>query len=181
MSESAERELVIAYYDPMWPKLFELECDRLFGVCDEAVAEVHHVGSTAVPGLAAKPIVDMLVLLHRYLNDAEIAAISAQGYEYRGEQGIAGRQYFSRTTAPAVHVHCHLMVDAAEGMRMLYFRDYLRTHSDTARDYEDLKRRLAEQHRFDREAYTEAKTTFIREIEALAVQEYSGATGHSHP
>jgi GrpB-like predicted nucleotidyltransferase (UPF0157 family) len=173
MSESAAREVVIAYYDPMWPKLFELECDRLFGLCDEAVAEVHHVGSTAVPGLAAKPIVDILVLLHRFLNDAEIAAIKAHGYDYRGEQGIPGRQYFSRTTPPAVHVHCHLMVDASEGMRMLYFRDYLRAHPDTARDYEALKRRLAQQHRFDRYAYQEAKTAFVREIEALAMQEYS--------
>jgi GrpB-like predicted nucleotidyltransferase (UPF0157 family) len=58
-------------------------------------------------------------------------------------------------------------------MRMLYFRDYLRAHPDTARDYEALKRRLAEQHRFDRYAYQEAKTAFVREIEALAMQEYS--------
>ena len=174
MSESSEREVVITYYDPAWPRLFELECDRLFGLCAEAVAEVHHVGSTAVPGLAAKPIVDMLVLLHRFLNGAEIAAISAHGYEYRGEQGIPGRQYFSRTTSPAVHIHCHLMTDASEGLRMLYFRDYLRAHPETARDYEALKRSLSEQHRSDREAYTEAKTAFIRQIEALAMQAYAG-------
>jgi GrpB-like predicted nucleotidyltransferase (UPF0157 family) len=170
MSESTEREVVINYYDPMWPRLFEQECDRLFDLCSDAIAEVHHVGSTSVPGLAAKPIVDVLVLLRRFLNEAEVAAIASSGYRFVWDEDIQ-RQYFSRRDQPAFHIHCYLIAECSEGLRMLYFRNYLRAHPDAARDYEALKRRLAAEHRFEREAYQEAKTQFVREIEALTDQE----------
>jgi GrpB-like predicted nucleotidyltransferase (UPF0157 family) len=83
------------------------------------------------PGLAAKPIIDIVVVLNRVLNEAEIASIEALGYEYRGELGISGRQHFSRRIAPLVRVHCYIQ-GHPEIERMQAFRDYLRSHPDTA-------------------------------------------------
>ena len=94
--ESSSREVVIAEYDPEWPLLFIAERDRVLEIASEAIEQIEHVGSTSVPGLAAKPIIDVLGLLRRPLSEAEIEAIAAPGYEYRGEQGAPGRQYFSR-------------------------------------------------------------------------------------
>jgi GrpB-like predicted nucleotidyltransferase (UPF0157 family) len=167
MSSADGREVVIADYDPAWAELFETEKTCLIKAAGGAILEAHHAGSTAVPGLAAKPIVDIVVELSRPLNAAEIAAVEALGYEYRGEQGISGRQYFSHRVAPSVHVHCYVN-GHPDIERMLTFRDYLRSHPDTAAAYETLKRRLAVCHRFDRVAYTEAKTEFVRSIDARA-------------
>ncbi len=159
-----ERVLIILY-DPDWPALFEAEKSRLLAAAPEAVAGVHHVGSTSVPGLAAKPVIDVLLVLHRPLDDGEIDRVATGGFEYRGEYRIAGRQYFSRREAPAVHVHA-FVADHPDIDRMVAFRDYLRAHPNTAREYEALKWDLAA--RLDRASYTEAKTDFIRAVERLA-------------
>jgi GrpB-like predicted nucleotidyltransferase (UPF0157 family) len=100
---------------------------------------------------------------------AEIEAATARGYEYRGENGIPGREYFSRRPAPAVHIHA-LHLDHAEARVMLTFRDYLRANPDAAQRYEALKRRLAVEFAGDRPAYTDAKAVFVAEIIRLATR-----------
>lgn len=117
-----------------------------------------------MPGLAAKPIIDILVLLDRLpLSREEIEAAVSRGYEYRGEQGIGGREYFSRRDAPAAHIHAFHR-DHPEGRLMLAFRDYLGAHAEAAREYEALKRRLAVEYAGNRPGYTDAKEPFVRQM-----------------
>jgi GrpB-like predicted nucleotidyltransferase (UPF0157 family) len=161
------REVVIAEYDPAWPARFGAEAAGIQRAAADAIVAIHHAGSTSVPGLAAKPIVDIFIELKRPLNEAEIAGICSLDFDYRGEYGISGRQYFSRRNDPQCHIHAHL-AGSRDLLRTLAFRDYLRAHLEAAAQYETLKRRLAIKHRFEREAYTDAKTDFVRGIEALA-------------
>jgi GrpB-like predicted nucleotidyltransferase (UPF0157 family) len=108
-----------------------------------------------------------VILRDHRLSRHEIEAAEARGYEYRGEQGIERREYFSRRTPPPAHIHA-LPADHPEGRMMLLFRDYLRAHPDVARGYEVLKRRLAVEFAGDRPAYTDAKAAFVAEVIRLA-------------
>jgi GrpB-like predicted nucleotidyltransferase (UPF0157 family)/GNAT superfamily N-acetyltransferase len=154
----------IVDYDPEWPARYEEERVRLSGALGDAVAEIQHVGSTAVPGLAAKPVIDILLGVRRYpLEASRIAALLSLGYEDQGESGIAGRQFF-RKGAPRTH---HLHATSWGGPfweSHLRFRDHLRGHPEALRDYDRLKRRLAHDCGDDRAAYTDAKAGFIRGI-----------------
>ena len=124
---------------------------------------MHHIGSTAVPGLAAKPVLDIVPVASSPVECSEAMPVMAKlGYRYRGENGIDGRFYFDKIVDGRTVVHAHMFpVDHPDVRRHLVFRDYLRSHSDVACDYEDLKRRLASKYRDDRQAYTEAKAEFI--------------------
>jgi GrpB-like predicted nucleotidyltransferase (UPF0157 family) len=169
--EEAAREVMISDYDPTWPDRFAVERDRLLAVVGRALLDVYHVGSTSVPGLAAKPIVDLAGLLHRFMNESEIAGVCALGYDYRGIDEDIQRQYFSkRREEPSFHLHCYIAGNP-ELDRLILFRDYLRTHLETAREYEELKRRLAAEFRFQRYVYQEQKTDFVRSVEQKAREE----------
>lgn len=162
--------VVLAAYDPRWPTVYDREAARIRDACGDAVTTIDHVGSTAVPGLAAKPIVDImpgLVSFEAGLNCVE--PMRKLGYIYRGEMGIAGRHYFNRDHDGLRVAHVHMfVVGCDEWRRHNAFRDYLRVHPDAAKRYEALKRELAERHRHEREAYTDAKTDFIRGIDSIA-------------
>jgi GrpB-like predicted nucleotidyltransferase (UPF0157 family) len=163
----------ITDYDPSWPRWFEREHERLIGALGEMVVAIEHVGSTAVPGVAAKPVLDILMTTRPFpLPATAVAAIEALGYRYRGENGIPGRQYF-RTVPHARHLHVYAPGHPDVELMPL-FRDYLRAHPETAGEYEALKRTLAERHRLDREAYTEGKHTFV-----TAIVERAGAAGRT--
>jgi GrpB-like predicted nucleotidyltransferase (UPF0157 family) len=154
-------------HDPSWTERFEQERDRLVPVFDGSVVAVEHIGSTSVPGLCAKPIVDIAVgLLKLELTDEQIAAMEELGYEYLGEFGLPGRLYFRKGDPRTHHVH----VVEHGGMhweRQLVFRDALRTDPEERRHYDAFKRRLAAEGH-SREAYAELKTPFIRAVEARA-------------
>ena len=129
---------------------------------------IHHIGSTSIPGIAAKPIIDILVALHRD-EDGQACADAMQelGYEYRGDGGIPGRHYF-RKGDPHTH-HVHMWVEGhPEFERHLRFRDYLRPHPDEARAYEALKRELAARFGSDTYSYSLAKDAFCARIDRLA-------------
>jgi len=153
-------------YDAAWADLFEQERGRLAGIFDGRAAGIEHIGSTSVPGLSAKPIVDVLVGLRRLeLSEAEIAAMEALGYEYHGEHGLPGRLFFRKD--PRTH-HVHVVEHGGEHwQRQVLFRDTLRSDPEERRRYEEFKRRLAAEGH-PREVYTELKTPFIREVEARA-------------
>ncbi len=156
----------IARYDPRWPVLFEEErrsLERVF--CDVPVV-IEHVGSTAVPGLGAKPIVDMMLGVERLADvEARIRQIEQLGYGYvpEYEDHMPERRYFRRPRTPPQRFHLHTVERTSDFWEHhLLFRDYLRLHSDVARKYYELKCELAERHRFDEiDSYTEAKTDFI--------------------
>ncbi|HET7559457.1 MAG TPA: methylated-DNA--[protein]-cysteine S-methyltransferase [Limnochordia bacterium] len=162
--------VVIAEYDVRWPERYAAEADAIReALGDEAVA-VEHVGSSAVEGLAAKPIVDVLVGLH---GDAPgkraVERIEALGYEARGEAGIPGRSYFRKGRPRRFHMHM-VRWGSTFWREQLLFRDYLRAHGERRDAYAALKRHLADRHRADRAAYTEAKAGFVAETLALARQ-----------
>lgn len=178
---TAER-VEIAEYDPAWPARFEAEKRHLRACLPrDIIVRIEHTGSTAVPGLAAKPIVDMLVEVAdlEAVKTRVVPVLEAQGYEYfwrptRGDDGGPFYAWFiKRDPVTGVRTHHIHMVEAdfAEHWNQLLFRDYLIAHPDTAREYEMLKRRLAAAHPTDRVRYTEEKTAFIATATAAAVAE----------
>lgn len=161
-------------YDPTWPLLFEHEKVRLLEAVGAYLCCIEHIGSTAVPGLAAKPVIDIMIGVHS-LNDAPffIPPLEALGYEYiaRHEALLPERRYLHRIVN---HQHTHHLHMVEPGSRFfevqLLFRDYLRTHPADARRYAELKYALAEKFRNDREAYTDGKTALVEEILQKAKQ-----------
>ncbi len=151
----------IVDYDPSWPAAFEAERKRLAPLLPGA--EVHHIGSTAVPGLAAKPIIDMVALVD------DLAApitelVERGGYQYAVafNATLAHRRFLCYPTAAHRTHHLHLVDQLEELERRLRFRDRLRADPALANEYVALKRALAERYRDDREAYTEAKSEFVK-------------------
>lgn len=134
---------------------------------DDRAAAIEHIGSTSVPGLCAKPIVDIAVGVRKLeLTDEQIAAMERLGYEYLGEYGLPGRLFF-RKGEPRTH-NVHVVEHGGEHWeRQLVFRDALRADPEERQRYDELKRRLAAAGH-PREAYTELKTPFIRGVEARA-------------
>ncbi len=164
--------------DPAWPALFADESARLHGAVAAAglpPLALEHVGSTAVPGLAAKPVLDLMggapagIALLDY-----VPALVAAGYVHRGPQGIPEREFFRRGDPRAQHLHL-VAHDGTFWREHLAFRDALRADPARRDAYAALKRALAERFPRDREAYTEGKTAFVRAVVAewLAV---AGAT-----
>jgi GrpB-like predicted nucleotidyltransferase (UPF0157 family) len=152
-------------HDPSWAALFEQERDRVAGVFDGVVG-IEHVGSTSVPGLSAKPVVDVLIGLGQLdVSEEQIATMESLGYEYLGEYGLPGRLFFRKH--PRTH-HVHVVEHGGEHWeRQLTFRNALRSDPDERRRYEAFKRRLAAEGH-PRDVYTELKTPFIRDVEKRA-------------
>jgi len=163
--------VVIYDYDPAWPERYEVLRGRLAPALGELAAAIEHVGSTAVPGLAAKPVVDLVVLLASKDDlPAVIERLADLGYRHEGDLGIVGREAFATPPGYAAHDH-HLYVCAPDWGGygdQIRFRDYLRAHAGAAADYAALKRALAVQFRNDRTAYTDGKAAFVRSILEIA-------------
>jgi GrpB-like predicted nucleotidyltransferase (UPF0157 family) len=157
--------IIIVDYDPGWPERFQFLHRRIAGALGTMAASIEHIGSTAVPNLAAKPIVDIDVLLTTETElPAAIQCLAKLGYVHQGDLGIPGREAF---LAPVQDVRHHLYVcsPGSKAFREhLAFRDYLRAHSQAAQEYADLKRILALKFRGDRSAYTSGKNAFVAEM-----------------
>lgn len=158
-------EVVLSAYSPLWPAVFDLERRRLLEIFNDAVA-VEHIGSTAVPGLGAKPIIDvMLGAPDLALVEARLPALEMEGYRYvpEFERAMPERRYFTKLDRPPGKFHLHAVaLDSPFWARHLAFRDALRADGSLARKYWRLKQHLAARHRDDREAYSNAKGDFIR-------------------
>jgi GrpB-like predicted nucleotidyltransferase (UPF0157 family) len=177
MRPTSSAPVIIVDYDERWPQMFRAEAALIQGAIGRWLAAIEHVGSTAVPGLAAKPVIDIMPGL-RSLADAPeiIGPMEAIGYEYvpEFEAVLPERRYFVKPAGEEgrrqrlYHVH---VVEATSHFwkRTVAFRDYLRADPDAAQDYARLKRRLSEEYRDDRHGYTDAKTEFITRIERLAL------------
>ena len=171
--------IVIANYDPRWPAMFEQERVHILQAIGDWLVDIEHVGSTSVPGLAAKPIIDIMPGV-RSLADAPqiIEPMTRLGYEYipEYEEQMPGRRYFRKPAGPEFvnrrNVHVHIVETTSDFWRRhIAFRDYLRRHPEACAEYAALKRRLAAEFGSDREGYTEAKTEFITRIERVALGE----------
>jgi GrpB-like predicted nucleotidyltransferase (UPF0157 family) len=173
------KPIVIVAYDPRWPQQFEAERASLADLFSEAAASIEHIGSTAVPGLGAKPIIDIMLGVG-VLQEVEsrIPSLESFGYEYVPELEVElpERRYFRkpREGARTHHLHC-LSRSSDFWRRHLVFRDHLRRHPDDARAYFQLKQRLASEHHTDGLAYAKAKSRFIESIVEKAAREITGA------
>lgn len=172
-----KEHVAVVPYDPRWPRMFEEERDHLLGCLPkDLVKRIEHFGSTAVPGLAAKPIVDVLVeVADLEQTKTRIAPLlEAQGYDYFwrpswGDDTPPFYAWFIKRDAGGVRTHHIHMVEAHfEHWDRLLFRDYLIQHPEVAREYAELKIRLSEAHDRDRVAYTSAKTDFVTAVSARA-------------
>src|SRR5438105_6685564 len=159
----------IVPYDPEWPLLFEAEARRLYSALAPLSIVLEHTGSTSVPGLAAKPVLDILggVTEGESVEPYVVKLIRA-GYVHRGDQGIPGREFFRRGEPRAYHLHL-AHIRGAFWREHLAFRDYLRTHPEIRDEYAELKRTLAARFSFDRERYVEGKGAFVRRVIDLAI------------
>jgi GrpB-like predicted nucleotidyltransferase (UPF0157 family) len=170
MNPKEEAEIHIVPYDKSWPARFEEERRALASAISEYVTgAIEHVGSTAVPGLAAKPVIDIMVGVESLAASQPALPILKRleycYFPYRDDV----MHWFCKPSPQFRTHHLHLVPFRSRlWVERIAFRDYLRKHSDTAADYANLKRQLASQHRFDREAYTDAKEPFIRRIIELA-------------
>ena len=162
----ASGTVTLAPYDARWAEAFEDEAGRIRDALGALPADVAHVGSTAVPGLPAKPILDLMVGIAPDRDVAPyVAPLEGIGYAYRGEHGLPGRHYFVRDDASGRRTH-HLHLVALGGpiwRAHLAFRDALRARPERRAAYEALKRDLAARHAGERLAYTEGKAAFIHE------------------
>jgi GrpB-like predicted nucleotidyltransferase (UPF0157 family) len=159
LTTAPRKQLVVSEYDARWPERFEEIAQR---IAPALGAVVEHVGSTAVPGLAAKPIVDVDVVV-RSPDDvpSAIEGLRALGYVYQGDKGIRGREAFLWPPGAEPH-HVYVVVaGSAPYVDHVDFRDYLRAHPEVADEYAALKRDLAARHADDSLRYTEAKTEFV--------------------
>lgn len=164
----APEPIVLVPHDARWLSAAAAEGERIKRACAPAVTRVEHIGSTSVPGLAAKPILDMMPVLQRYDDGfACVAPMRALGYWYAGDYGIAGRHLFVKGS-PRTH-HAHFLVEGSrEAIRHLAVRDMLRAHPAMAARYASLKQRLATEYGDNREGYAKAKSDFMRELFDLA-------------
>ena len=164
--------VIIEEYDARWPGEFQIIRGRVAAVLKEKAAAIEHIGSTAVPGLAAKPIIDIDVLLKSKGDlPLAIAALATIGYTHRGDLGITGREAFRAPRDTFAH---HLYVcpsEEGEFRRHIAFRDCLRTHPHAASEYAKLKRELASRFASDREAYNNAKSAFVGKLLVRAAAE----------
>jgi len=152
----------IIEYDPAWPAAYAAERERLAPLLPAGV-QLHHFGSTAVSGLAAKPVIDMIALVDDL--DAPITELVQHGgYQYPQafNATLTHRRFLCYPTAAYRTYHLHLVDEPGELERRLHFRDRLRADSVLASEYVALKRTLAERYKDDREAYTDAKGEFIK-------------------
>ena len=155
-------------HDPRWALRYHQERARLAAALGPNVLDLQHVGSTAIPGILAKPILDIAAAVASFeAATVCLAPLEALGYLYRGENGIPRRHYFVQRTpdGETTLINLHMLeIDSAEWENHLLFRDYLRAHSEEAQAYAALKRQLMEQFRHDRLAYTEGKAALIARI-----------------
>lgn len=160
--------VIIADYNSQWPVRYEEEKGRILGVIGDKVVAIEHIGSTAVPGLGAKPVIDIMVAVRRLADtEACIEPLQSIGFEYRppDEVGIPERRYFTKGIPGARTHHIHMVeLTSTFWERHLLFRDFLRAHPEVAQEYYRLKKELADKYGEDREGYTEAKTSFIESV-----------------
>ncbi|MEE6131986.1 hypothetical protein CHN50_04330 [Priestia aryabhattai] len=165
------REMKVVPYKREWKDQYEVEKQLIEEVFQDEIVDIHHIGSTSVPGLAAKPVIDILIevkniaFIHTY-NDEMIK----RGYECKGENGIEGRRYFQKGGEDRTH-HVHMYEQGhSEVGRHLRFRDYLIKHPDEAQEYACLKQELAKKYQYSPAEYVEGKTSFIQMINQKALR-----------
>ncbi len=160
-------------HDPRWVVDYKRESAAVAEALGDACVAIHHIGSTAIPGICAKPVIDMLAVVRNVeVLDSRSPQVESLGYEAMGEFGIPGRRYFRKDDAPGNRTHqIHTFAAGSpQIVRHIGFRDFLRAHPGYAEEYDALKQRLAAQFPQDISAYTDGKDEFIARVDALAAE-----------
>ena len=164
-------KVVLLPYDEHWAEEYELVKQQVLEILGGDVLAIHHIGSTAVPGLVAKPILDIAVVV-RDISSINASGMVAAGYDDTGNRDVGGRRLFVMRRDGILsthHIHCY--PPEHDNLRhCLLFRDYLRSHPDAAVTYGQLKLSLCDQYVDDRTAYTDNKADFIESILQKAQQ-----------
>lgn len=156
------RVMEVIDYNPNWPHMFASEAKALKNALGENCKEIYHIGSTSVPGLSAKPVIDIMIAVQD-ISKIDKEELSRLGYKIRGELGMPFR-LFCNKGEPRTH-HLHIWeANNPEIKKHILFRDFLRNNPDYMQKYADLKYELAEKYRIDRKKYTESKDSLIKEI-----------------
>ncbi len=165
LEQAIHEEVALVPYDPRWPSLFEAESERLGRLFPSQLLDIQHFGSTAIPGMLAKPIIDLLAGVESMaVADSLVEPLLNSEYTTSAEFNatLIDRRWFMRWANGRRTHHLHIVVfGGTEWHRRLRFRDMLRSNAELARCYSLLKKELAVQHRVDREAYTRAKSEFV--------------------
>jgi GrpB-like predicted nucleotidyltransferase (UPF0157 family) len=164
------RIIEVVDYNPKWKQNFGEEADRIKTVLGEQAIAIHHIGSTSIPGVCAKPIIDIMVEVQEISSiDNYNSAMEQLGYIVKGEFGIPSRRFFLKGLYNRTH-HVHIFQSGSDHLaRHLNFRDYMIAHHEDAKKYGDLKRALASEFRYDIEGYCNGKDAFIRDIDNKAL------------
>jgi GrpB-like predicted nucleotidyltransferase (UPF0157 family) len=172
IDRAIREEVNLAAYSAAWPAQFVAERDRLSALFPTQLLAIEHFGSTAIPGMPAKPIVDILAGVESMeVADSLFEPILACGYTTSREFNatLPDRRWFMRSADGKRTHHLHVVVlGSRQWEERLRFRDILRSHAGLAQQYAKLKWRLASRHRSDREAYTDAKSEFVSSVVAVA-------------
>lgn len=178
--DAEDMSTVVVSHDPQWKGAFSKEASAIRNAFFDVAIVVHHIGSTAIPGILAKPIIDLLGEVNDLRAvDKNSTALERLGYETMGAYGIEGRRYFRKINSEGVRTH-HLHVfelGSPHVERHLAFRDYLTKHADIAAEYSALKERLARDSDASWEKYADGKDPFVTSVELDAVEWYRQIQG----
>lgn len=176
------QHIEVVPYDPAWPEMYEEEKRLILQILGEQLIAIYHIGSTSVPGLAAKPIIDIMPVVRDVGQiDRLQPAFEAIGYEYMGELGIPGRRYLRKGGDDRTHqIHIFEESNEKDILRHLAVRDYLRLYSDARKAYGELKYKLAEQFPESIEDYCEGKDDFVKGLEVTASDWYHRTKGAAY-
>jgi len=173
--------VIIAESNPEWEIIYEKEKNELIRILGQKVIRIEHFGSTAIPNLEAKPIIDILVeiLESKKVKDEIIKIMKSENYHFipRNDCPPSYLMFVKGYTNEGIKdqvYHIHMAEKEHNGLwDRLYFRDYLIDHKEPAKEYEKIKRKLARKYKYDREKYTEGKTKFIKRITEKAKKKYA--------
>lgn len=165
-----EKPVIIEHYNEKWPLAYIQEARKIKELLGQKVIAIEHIGSTSVQGLGAKPVIDFMIGVGDLTEVEEfIAPLATIGFEHVYHKEFPNRRFFRKGAKRAGTHHLHVYkYESEEWRNQLLFRDYLRTHPDVLKRYNDLKQSLAEKYRNDRVAYTSAKNPFITDVLQLA-------------
>ena len=184
IEEAIREEISIVPYNPEWPVLFEKEAEFLRRYLPASlITRIEHFGSTAIPGLAAKPIIDMLVAVDSLAKTGTqiVPLLESKGYDYfwRTDSQPPYAWFIKRNAEGKRTHHIHMVEAASTLWERLYFRDYLKRFPAEAQRYEELKQSLAEKYPTDRVAYTDGKAEFVLSVTERAKQYYGAQLNNS--
>lgn len=177
---SEQRNIIVVDYDPTWAKQYEIASKEVQDILKDELIEIYHIGSTSVPGLAAKPIIDMLVVVKDITTvDAYQAAFENIKYTAMGEYGIKNRRFFLRGPIHRTH-HIHIFdIHNQEDIdRHLALPMYLQHHQEARDAYSAIKKEMAKKYPHDIDGYCDGKNAFVKELQLVALQWYKGNDMH---